>query len=92
MALPKKCIDCFRLAGDPNRHRILSTLRGGPMSVTEITEKLGLSQPTVTYHLKLLAAANLVTLERRGRFHYFSLNLKSHCFTGCGALSGLPNG
>jgi ArsR family transcriptional regulator len=37
----------------------------------DLTEPLGLSQPTVTHHLQKLAAAGLVTGERRGTWTYY---------------------
>ncbi len=41
---------------------------------TELIEPLGLSQPTVSYHLKKLVDAGLLEREQRGKWAYFSLN------------------
>jgi ArsR family transcriptional regulator len=41
--------------------------------VCEFTDTLGLKQPTVSYHLKQLADAGLVSRERRGTFAYYRL-------------------
>ena len=45
-----------------------------PVSAEEFVEPLGLSQPTVSHHLKKLTDVGLLDREQRGRFAYFSLN------------------
>jgi ArsR family transcriptional regulator len=66
----------FRALADPGRVRIVNVLAtsGEPVCVCELIEPLGLSQPTVSHHLKKLADAGLVEREQRGRWAYFSLN------------------
>ncbi|ABW10169.1 transcriptional regulator, ArsR family [Parafrankia sp. EAN1pec] len=44
---------------------------GGEACVCELTEPLGLSQPTVSHHLKILVDAGLVTREKRGVWAYY---------------------
>src|SRR5438477_8803603 len=66
----------FRALGDPGRLRLISFLAaqpGGEACVCNLTEPLGLSQPTVSHHLKVLLEAGLVEREQRGRWAYFSL-------------------
>lgn len=65
----------FRLVADRNRLRILNILAraGAPVCVCEFTATLGLSQPTVSYHLKQLAKAGLLERERRASFVYYAL-------------------
>ncbi len=68
--------DVFRALGDPARVRIVNVLatRREPVSVEEFIEPLGLSQPTVSHHLKKLAEAGLLDREQRGQRAYYSLN------------------
>lgn len=64
----------FRALGDPARVRLLNILAGcGEVCGCELTEPLGLSQPTVSHHLKTLTNAGLLGREQRGRWAYFSI-------------------
>jgi ArsR family transcriptional regulator, arsenate/arsenite/antimonite-responsive transcriptional repressor len=65
----------FRALGDPARVRLLNLLSThGEVCVCELTEPLGLSQPTVSHHLKTLTDAGLLQREQRGRWAYFSID------------------
>ncbi len=68
--------DVFRALGDPARVRIVNMLAtsGEPVCVCNLIEPLGLSQPTVSHHLKRLVDAGLLEREQRGKWAYFSLN------------------
>lgn len=60
----------FKVLADPNRLMLLSQIAACgcvSFSVNELTELTGLSQPTVSHHLKKLAEAGLVTKHRDGR-------------------------
>lgn len=62
--------------GDPVRLRILSMLAaapGGSACGCDLEEPLGLSQPTVSHHLKILREAGLVEGRREGRWVYYSV-------------------
>jgi ArsR family transcriptional regulator len=64
----------LRVVADPARLRLLSlisTAEGGEACVCNLTTPLGLSQPTVSHHLKVLGDAGLVEREQRGRWAYF---------------------
>src|SRR6476661_965546 len=65
----------FRVLGDPARIRILNALatNGEPVCVCHLIEPLGLTQPTVSHHLKTLTDAGLLDREQRGKWAYFSL-------------------
>jgi ArsR family transcriptional regulator len=59
---------------DPARLRLLSLIQAQPgheACVCHLTEPLGLSQPTVSHHLKVLLQAGLVEREQRGSWAYF---------------------
>jgi ArsR family transcriptional regulator len=69
----------FRALGDPGRLRLLSFLAaqpGGEACVCNLTEPLGLSQPTVSHHLKVLTEAGLLERERRATWIYYRLRLE----------------
>lgn len=64
----------FRALGDPTRVRLLSLIAANPDSeacVCDLTEPVGLSQPTVSHHLKQLVDAGLITREQRGKWAYY---------------------
>jgi ArsR family transcriptional regulator len=67
--------DLFKALADPARVRIVNALAtgGGPVCICDLVEPLGLSQPTVSHHMKKLSDAGLVSREQRGRWAYFSL-------------------
>jgi len=51
---------------DPTRRRILEELRGGPLAVGRLAERLPVSRPAVSRHLRVLESAALVRFEERG--------------------------
>jgi ArsR family transcriptional regulator len=65
----------FKALADPARVRIVNVLAtsGEPVCVCHLIEPLGLSQPTVSHHLKRLLEAGLLEREQRGKWAYFSL-------------------
>jgi len=63
---------CFALS-DPTRIFILYALREQPLNVTELTNELGIPQPTTSRHLKVLRERGLVNTERQGTVITYSL-------------------
>lgn len=66
----------LKAVADPARLRILAYLRSAPecaACVTDITDAVGLAQPTVSHHLRRLAQAGIVESERRGYWTWYSL-------------------
>lgn len=63
---------CQGLA-DPKRILLLYALAEGPRRVTDLAEALGLPQPTVSHHLKILRERGLVTAEQEGTAVYYAL-------------------
>lgn len=64
----------FRALGDPSRVRLLSLIAAsetGEMCICDLTDPVGLSQPTVSHHMKQLTEAGLVSRQQRGRWAYF---------------------
>jgi len=66
---------CFALA-DPNRILILYALDEKPRNVGELTQELGITQPTTSRHLKILRERGLVSANRQGVVIQYELNDK----------------
>jgi ArsR family transcriptional regulator len=66
----------FRALADPARVRIVNLLASSeePVCVCEFVPTLGLSQPTVSHHLKKLTDAGLLEREQSGRWAYYTLS------------------
>lgn len=66
----------LKALADPARLRLLSIIAahdGGEACVCDLTAPVGLSQPTVSHHLKVLTEAGFVTREKRGVWAYFTI-------------------
>jgi ArsR family transcriptional regulator len=66
----------FKAIGEPTRLRLLSLVAaqdGAEACVCDLTEPVGLSQPTVSHHLKVLVDAGLLTRTKRGVWSYYAL-------------------
>lgn len=67
----------FKALSDPVRLRVLSLIAshaGGEVCVCDITDAFSLTGPTISYHLKLLRQAGLITGERRGTWVYYRVH------------------
>jgi len=58
---------------EPNRLHIVELLRDGPLTVGEITERLGLQQPQVSKHLKVLSEAAIVEVQPQANRRIYKL-------------------
>lgn len=68
----KQLAGLLRVLADPARIRLLSLIAArGEACVCELVAPLGLSQPTVSHHLRLLHQAGLLDRERRGVWAYY---------------------
>jgi ArsR family transcriptional regulator len=66
----------LRVLADPARLRLVSVIASQPdgeACVCDLTEPVGLSQPTVSHHLRLLTEAGILDREQRGRWVYYSI-------------------
>lgn len=64
----------FKALGDPTRVRLLSLIAAhadGEACICDLTDPVGLSQPTVSHHMKQLVGAGLVTREQRGKWAFY---------------------
>jgi ArsR family transcriptional regulator len=63
----------LKALSDPTRLRLFSLVASArEVCACDLTEPLGVSQPTVSHHLKVLTTAGLLTREQRGKWVYFS--------------------
>jgi ArsR family transcriptional regulator len=70
----QRLAQALRAIADPARLRLLSLIQAQPHNeacVCHLTDPLGLSQPTVSHHLKVLLQAGLVEREQRGSWAYY---------------------
>lgn len=65
--------DIFSALADPTRRRLLDSLREESRSVGSLVEALGVSQPTVSKHLKVLREAGMVSMRADGQRRYYAL-------------------
>ena len=66
----------LKALADPTRLRLVSMVAahdGGEACVCDLTEPLGLTQPTVSHHLKILVDAGIFTRDKRGVWAYYAL-------------------
>lgn len=65
----------LKAVADPTRLQLLSLISSADeVCACDLYEPVGLSQPTVSHHLKILAEAGLVNREQRGTWAWFSIN------------------
>jgi ArsR family transcriptional regulator len=70
----QRLASALKTLADPARLRLLSLIQAQPdgeACVCHLTEPLGLSQPTISHHLKVLLQAGLVEREQRGSWAYY---------------------
>ena len=66
----------FKALADPSRVKLLSMIAAAEdqeACVCDLTGPVGLAQPTISHHMKVLVDAGLVAREQRGKWAYFSL-------------------
>jgi DNA-binding transcriptional ArsR family regulator len=63
----------YEALADPTRRRILDLLREHPRTVNELVEALGMSQPGVSKHLRVLRAADLVRVRQDAQRRWYEL-------------------
>lgn len=65
--------ELFHALSDPTRLRLLEILRGGERCVCDLTDALEAGQSRLSFHLKALREAGLVSQRREGRWMYYAL-------------------
>ncbi len=67
-------VDFAKALADETRQKIMRLCCCKQISVSDIVEQMGVTQPTVSHHLKILRDAGLVIVERRGKEIYYTLD------------------
>ncbi|HEY8423264.1 MAG TPA: metalloregulator ArsR/SmtB family transcription factor [Clostridia bacterium] len=73
MTYPEYAYICKTL-GDPTRIKIFDMLKEGKQCACEILEKFDITQPTLSYHMKMLTQSGLITAQKEGKWIYYSIN------------------
>jgi ArsR family transcriptional regulator, arsenate/arsenite/antimonite-responsive transcriptional repressor len=66
----------LKALADPTRLQLVSMVaahEGGEACVCDLTDPLGLTQPTISHHLKILVDAGILTRDKRGKWAYYAL-------------------
>ena len=69
--------DAFNAVAEPRRREILDVLAGGERPVNDLVRRLGLAQPQVSKHLRVLREVGAVDVREQGRQRMYSLNGKA---------------
>jgi len=77
-----QALPLFRALGDETRLRLIERLREGEQCVCDLTDELGASQSRLSFHLKALKDAGIVTDRKEGRWVYYALNLEAFALAG----------
>jgi DNA-binding transcriptional ArsR family regulator len=74
MARAATTTDAFNAVAEPRRRQILDVIAGTELSVTDLVRRLGLPQPLVSKHLRVLRETGLVVARDDGRQRLYRLN------------------
>jgi DNA-binding transcriptional ArsR family regulator len=77
MARVATTADAFNAVAEPRRRQILDVLAGGERPVNDLVRRLGLAQPLVSKHLRVLREVGLVDVRDEGRQRIYRLNGRS---------------
>lgn len=64
----------LKALSDETRLDIINLLSSGPLCACDILESFQITQPTLSYHMKLLTTSGLVSSEKAGKWIYYALN------------------
>lgn len=79
-AAAERLAGMFKALADPARVKLLSLIAasdGGEACICDLTGPLGLSQPTVSHHMKQLVDTGLVSREQRGKWAYYRVDAEA---------------
>jgi DNA-binding transcriptional ArsR family regulator len=74
MARAATTADAFNAVAEPRRRQILDALAGGERAVNELVAAIGLAQPQVSKHLRVLREVGVVDVREQGRQRLYRLN------------------
>lgn len=70
----KRIADIFKVLSEITRLKIIKMLKERTMCACELLEKLNITQPTLSHHMKRLQHSDIVTAEKKGIWVHYSLN------------------
>lgn len=73
----RKAAVLFKALGDENRLKIVDMLRDGELCACKLLEALGIGQPTLSHHMKILCATGLVKGRKEGRWVHYSIDAQA---------------
>ncbi|MPN10181.1 hypothetical protein SDC9_157476 [bioreactor metagenome] len=82
----------FKALSDETRLRIIEMLKGGELCACMILEHFNITQPTLSYHMKILTESGLVNARRDGAWMRYSINndgfetVRTFCTEFCGSI------
>ena len=70
-----QAVAAFKALADPTRLEILALIaaQAEPLCACDVVDRFDLTQPTISHHMKVLAAAGLVSVSRRGIWAYYEI-------------------
>lgn len=63
----------LKAIAEPNRMKIIHLLSSGTMCACDVLDYFDFTQPTLSYHMKRLEKAQIISVEKRGQWHYYTL-------------------
>lgn len=70
----KDYVRVFKALADENRLKVLELLKEGEQCACDILNKLEITQPTLSHHMKILADSGIVKARKQGKWVYYSIN------------------
>ncbi len=67
-------MDIYSILAEPNRRQLLDSLLSGEKPVSELVDALGMSQPVVSKHLRIMRDAGVVTAQPSGQQRLYRIN------------------
>ena len=68
--------DLFKVLGDETRLKIIEMLKGGTMCACKLLEEFNITQPTLSYHMKMLVDSGLVLCKKDGIWNNYTLDME----------------
>ena len=79
----KGCIPIFKALADETRLKIMRLIASNELCACHILENFDITQPTLSYHMKILVDSGLVTAEKKGSWIYYRVSSdKIQCIKG----------
>lgn len=69
-----KCVEILKALSDDTRMKIFEILRDGTTCGCKILERLNISQPTLSHHMKILCGCGIVIARKEWKWNHYSIN------------------